>query len=80
MTVNSKMAEIIFYFCMCFEIWASGLMVWWALSVSKATGVEGMFLLLPDTPKCVNGPETLLDINISVCRFPALAANTNYNS
>lgn len=28
MTVNSKMAEIIFHFCMCFEIWASGLGSW----------------------------------------------------
>lgn len=66
MIVNSKMAEIVFRFCMCFRIWVSGLKVCGALSVGKATWVENMFfqkclpLLLPDTPKGVTSPEPLL--------------------
>lgn len=74
------MAEIIFYFCMSFEIWASVFMVCMALSVGKATWIDGMFLLLLDTTKGVDTPETLLGINISEWGFPALTASINYNT
>lgn len=75
----SKMAEIMFHFCMCWNL-GLWLMVCGVLPVEETTLVDGMFLLLLDVHNGINSSETLLGINILIWGLPPVTASINYST